>query len=199
MAAYLFSFLTPFLLAFCALELLTSASGKSARDPRALILLGIISALAVNAPVHGIPLARWLGGVNLNFSIPLMSLLIGRIWGKAVGKPLLDRKSLDTAWFFGVAAATALYPMALGFGMFDPYALGWEWSPLFACLFAVTVALLLTGNRFGVVLAASMAAFDLHLLESTNLWDYLVDPVFAVAALVGMAGAVLRRRRRFSG
>jgi hypothetical protein len=60
----------------------------------------------------------------------------------------------------------------------------------------VTATLIVTGNRFGLVLGLGVLAFDLRLLESQNLWDYLVDPVFALVSLIALARGAVRRVAR---
>jgi len=44
--------------------------------------------------------------------------------------------------------------------------------------------LLLTKNRFAILLLLALAAYDLQLQESTNLWDYLIDPIYAILAMI---------------
>jgi uncharacterized membrane protein YhaH (DUF805 family) len=52
------------------------------------------------------------------------------------------------------------------------------------------------GNRFGWVLVVAAAAFLLGFQESSNLWDYLIDPLYAVVSLVACAALILRRSLR---
>jgi len=63
-------------------------------------------------------------------------------------------------------------------------AIGWWWSRRGAAL----------------ILAAGVAAFNWHLLESGNLWDYLLDPVLAIWSLcaLGWAGAGVMLRPLWS-
>ena len=37
-----------------------------------------------------------------------------------------------------------------------------------------------------MVLLATILAYNLHLLESGNLWDYLVDPILVLVAIAGL-------------
>ena len=125
-----------------------------------------------------------------------MAIAFNKAWENASGSRLLDHNASMASWIFGLGAGLALYPMALGLGGFDPYALGWGFSWLFAFLAMVTIALLLMKNRFAVVLIACILGYDLHLLESPNLWDYLVDPFFVFFSFGALSNWLLGRMRK---
>jgi hypothetical protein len=160
---------------------------------RTTLGLGFLSALIVVIPLGGLPLARWLTGINANFSIPVTALVFSKVWENGSGMRLLDRKAFLSSCMFGLTAGLALYPMALGLSRFDPYEFGWSFSWLFVLLMVATVILLSMKNRFGVVLVACILAYDLQLLESPNLWDYLVDPFFALISGVVLAAQFIRK------
>lgn len=189
MITFAFSFLFPGLV---ALLLIQSAAKNFRKAPHGWRLTPILALL----PVGGLPLARWLIGINANFSFPLVAIAFNKAWENASGSRLLDHNASMASWIFGLEAGLALYPMALGLGGFDPYALGWGTSWLFAFLAMVTIALLLMKNRFAVVLIACILGYDLHLLESPNLWDYLVDPFFVFFSFGALSNWLLGRMRK---
>jgi hypothetical protein len=81
-------------------------------------------------------------------------------------------------------ASLALYPMALGIGMYDPYRLGYG-SPYFVSVLLL-LALAAWIMKYPVIaLCISMAflAWTVGWYESGNLWDYLIDPFVSVYAL----------------
>jgi hypothetical protein len=158
--------------------------GKPVRGWLVTALLLLLSILLVTIiRIGGLPLSRWLISLNANFSIPLTVALIHKICQKAFGKEILPKKSRLTLWVFGIVMGILLYPMALGLGGFDPYALGWEFSILFVLMFFLTFGLLYVKDVFGIVLMISILSFNLELLESSNFWDYLVDPFYFFIAL----------------
>ncbi|MFW6147204.1 MAG: hypothetical protein ACOC6B_02305, partial [Thermodesulfobacteriota bacterium] len=156
-------------------------------------ILAVISGIIVLLPVKGLPVARWLIGIHANFSLPLVALAFHKAWENAAGSRVLDYHASLTAWLFGVAAGIVLYPMALGLGDLDPYVLGWGFSWLFVIMAVTTIGLLLMQNRFAVVLMACILGYNLNLLESTNLWDYIVDPFFVLMSGGVLAGRVIRK------
>jgi hypothetical protein len=50
----------------------------------------------------------------------------------------------------------------------------------------VAIIFLLLGNHFGLLLAGSLVVFLMGGLESKNGWDYVIDPIFWIASLVGV-------------
>ncbi len=95
------------------------------------------------------------------------------------------------------------YPLALGLSPIDPYAWGYfnnihaYTAPL---LFLLTLFSLLTYAFYkndlmtlSCLLGANLA-FQLNLLESRNLWDYLLDPVIFIFALFSVIISMFRQR-----
>ncbi len=196
MITFAFSFFLPFLLAMYTVQSAGRLFGKNLCGSRPTLVLGTLSALIVVIPLGGLPLARWLISINANFSISLTALVFGKVWENAAGIRLLDRKAILSSSMFGLTVGLALYPMALGLGRLDPYEFGWSFSWLFVLLMVITVILLFTKNRFGIVLVACILGYDLQLLESPNLWDYLVDPFFVLISGVILGGWLIRGVRR---
>jgi len=156
--------------------------------------------LAAAVPVHGLPLASYLRGVVGDPSISTMLLAGTWLVSYVLGRELLDARE-RSAWFAAaVAAALFLYPMALGAGAFDPYALGYGSYGFVTALLALTFAA--WSARYYWLVSSIVAAVAAHLaglLESANLWDYLVDPLIAAYAalwwLRQAARALLARPR----
>jgi len=181
--SFVFSFFFPWLV---ALLLIQSGAGRMKKAPhgwRLTSIMALIAGIIVLLPVKGLPLARWLVGINANFSFPLLAAAFHKAWENAAGSRLFDHHASLASWLFGLAAGMVLYPMALRLGDLDPYVLGWGFSWLFVLLALATVGLLLIRNRFAVVLIACILGYDLNLLESHNLWDYLVDPFFVLLSV----------------
>jgi hypothetical protein len=194
MTIFAFSFVFPFLLVLAGIQFtISNLLNLRSSGFRTTLILGIFSALVVIIPLKGLSLARWLISANADFSIPLTAILFSRVWENASRIRLLDDRALLSSWIFGMVSGLTLYPMAMGLSGFDPYILGWEFSWLFILLMTVTFLLLLFKNRFGVVLIACILAYDLSLLESINLWDYLIDPVFVFISAAALIGRLVRK------
>ena len=150
---------------------------------RPWLVLGLALGLSW-LPVFGLPLAGYVRGVLSDLSFTSMALLTCAI------APRLGASSLGSAeewrFVFGLVAATGLflYPMALGLGPFDPYTLGFAPTGLLVML--ALFAGLAWWRRYHVCLGAivlAVLAYRLGLLESSNLWDYLLDPWLLLYAI----------------
>jgi hypothetical protein len=181
-----FSFVFPFLLMMALCQRVMILLGKRPTGWLPSVILASASALMVILPIAGLTVGRWLISLYANPSIPLTALLFSWVLKNAFQMNLLDMSAIQTCRVFSLLTGAVLYPMALGAGAFDPYPAGWHFSWLFVILLGVTLVLLFLKNRFSVVLLATILAYDLHLLESSNLWDYLVDPVLILVAIAGL-------------
>jgi len=88
------------------------------------------------------------------------------------------------------------YPLALGLGMIDPYA--WGYSSLRLLIGVLVLALIcgLAGWTKGVwIIALAVLAWAGHWHESTNLWDYVLDPLLAIWAVIALVNTMQRKRR----
>ncbi|MBW1783433.1 MAG: hypothetical protein JRL30_22155 [Deltaproteobacteria bacterium] len=184
--AIVFSFVFPFFLVTALLQVGALWFGMDLRGWRPALIVGFISAGITMIPVGGLPLARWLISFTANFSIPLTAILLAKVLDAFFNIRLLDEKAYLTCWVCSIIAGTLLYPMAMGLSRFDPYSAGWGFSWLFVLTFSVTMVLLIMKNRFAGVLIAVILAYNLRLLESTNLWDYLIDPFLVAVSFIAL-------------
>ncbi|MCF8127762.1 MAG: hypothetical protein K9N10_04555 [Deltaproteobacteria bacterium] len=182
-----FSFVFPFLLMMALCQRALMMLGRSPKGWGPALAIASVSGLLVILPIGGLPVGRWLISLYANPSIPITALLFSWIIKNSFNVKLLDPSAIQTCRIFSLVAGAALYPMALGVGTFDPYSAGWHFSWLFVILLAITLALVFFNNRFSMVLLATILAYNLHLLESDNLWDYLVDPLLVIISIAGLA------------
>ncbi len=136
-----------------------------------------------------LPLVAYVRGVTGDLSIVLTLLL----WSSL----LPSSKSTPMAFKFAVAiVAFCFYPFALGFGMIDPYAWGYGSIAFLIAVLVFAVVCALANWTKGVwIIAIAIIAWAAQLHESSNLWDYLLDPFLAIWALVSFLGMLYRRRR----
>lgn len=136
-----------------------------------------------------LPLSAYVRGVTGDLSIVTLLLLWGSILPASQKTPLGFKVSVA---FLGIV----FYPLALGFGMFDPYALGYGSLGL---LIAVTIFAVICGVAGWVkgvwILSLAMIAWTVRWHESANLWDYLLDPFLAIYCIVALFYAMYSKRR----
>lgn len=119
-------------------------------------------------------------------SLTLLQLALLHLAGRQPS-PLNGRAALGLLLF-----ALLYYPAALGWGPFDPYALGYQPWPLLAALLPVAGALCWRRlDSWLLILAVDLAAYAGGLFG--NLWDALFDPLLVLLALVVVGRQGVRR------
>lgn len=136
-----------------------------------------------------LPLSGYVRGVTGELSVVTMLLLWGSILPTAKKTPLGFKVLL-------AVIAIAFYPLALGFGMVDPYAWGYGSIALLIAVILFAIGCGLAGWMKGVwIISFAIIAWAAHWHESTNLWDYLLDPFLAIWALLAILNAIYLKRR----
>lgn len=136
-----------------------------------------------------LPFSAYVRGVTGELSIVTMLLLWSSILPAAQKTPLGFKVSL-------AIIAIAFYPLALGFGMFDPYVWGYGSIGFLVAVILFAIVWGLAGWTKGVwLISIAIIAWTAHWHESANLWDYLLDPFLALWALFAFPSAIYQRRR----
>ncbi|MFC5522631.1 hypothetical protein [Polaromonas jejuensis] len=131
-----------------------------------------------------LPLLAYVRGISSDLSITLVALVGLGLWERLRGSRAIATREWMALNGVVAAAALFLYPLALGWGDWDAYRAGWGTWGLWSALFAVSLIFWLKGLRLlPMLVALALLAWTAGLLESTNLWDYLMDPWLAMAAL----------------
>lgn len=165
-----------------ALSLLLS--GRNPHPSRKRVIGAVVVAAGILIfPIVNFSAARWIALLEPNPSITLTALLAIALFARCGGPQLFREQDWRAAWIFGSIAALILYPMGLGLTSIDSYACGWQKIVPVATTVVATV-LLLCGNRFGIVLLLTLLGMIVHPMESTNLWDSLMDPFYGGVALI---------------
>ena len=148
-----------------------------------------------------LPLLAYVRGITSDFSVTLVALACLVLSQHLFKVPPLARGNKNGLNAVIIIAASLLYPTALGWGDWDAYRLGWGSFSLLGVLLALVVAFLFNGSWLvPSLIGLALLAWVAELMESTNLWDYLIDPWLAVGAMIQctMAGtqALITRYRR---
>lgn len=136
-----------------------------------------------------LPLAAYVRGVMGDLSIVSLLLLWSSVLPSVKKTPLAFKVSI-------AIVAVVFYPLALGFGMLDPYAWGYGSIGLLIAAILIAIVCGLAGWIKGVwVLSFAIIAWAAHWHESANLWDYLLDPFLALWAIFAIPNAIYLKRR----
>jgi len=163
----------------------------------------VLCLAVVLLPVNGLPVFGYFHGVVGEPSITLMLLLVCALIHQICGMRILPGADLSAILCALALAGLVLYPSAMGLVPIDIYRFGYR--PAGLLLLPMLLALWAwVSKRTTAALVAiiAVAAFDMHLLESDNLWDYLTDPLATFWAwgwlLSGLCAGVWSRRHRAS-
>lgn len=136
-----------------------------------------------------LPLSAYVRGVTGDLSIVTMLLLWSTLLPSVKKIPIEFKVSI-------AIIAIVFYPLALGFGMWDPYGWGYGSIGFLIVVILFAIACGLAGWTKGVwILSFAIIAWAAHWHESANLWDYLLDPFLAVWALFAIPNAIYLKRR----
>jgi hypothetical protein len=136
-----------------------------------------------------LPLAAYVRGFTGELSITAMLLLWTAYFSpKEIHVPLVMK-----LWI--ALVAITFYPFALGIGMLDPYAWGYGSIALLAAVIATALIAWFAGsNRIAIILALAILAWAAGWHESTNLWDYILDPFLGLWAIASLIRSAWRAR-----
>jgi len=150
---------------------------------RVLLIVGITLLLVL--PVSGLPGWYYVRGVFGDSSITALFFYSAIILQQYFSWQLFKNDELVLLRRLSLAAALLLYPFALGLTQFDSYRLGYSNLWLLLVILLITLFCWLRKYYFtAIIITAAVIAFTQQLLESHNLWDYLLDPLFIIAVIL---------------
>ena len=171
--------------------LVQASMGKSLAMPIKWLLVLILTNLLfwpIGLSLE-LPLVAYVRGVTGDLSVVLTLLL----WSSV----LLPSRPVPIAFRIALSIIALLfYPLALGLGMLDPYAWGYGSLVLLIAIAMFALVCGLLGWTKGVwIIAIAIVAWAGHWHESTNLWDYVLDPLLCLWALISCIHVLYRKRR----
>lgn len=168
------------------------AVSSLARQRQALLMMGGMF-VAMLLPWDGLPLAAYVRGMIGDLSVTSLLLLGFGAVRRCNGRPAGAAES-SAAWALLALTAAAFYPLALGATALDPYRWGYGEPIFLGVLLMVAIAGNLSRLPFiAPAISLAVLAWAAGWYESTNLWDYLLDPLLAIYAMGRLVTMTLRR------
>ncbi len=122
------------------------------------------------------------GGVLGDLSITTQILLASVIVKQVLRIDILSARDRSSVFLAAAAGGLVLYPLSSGLTMLDIYSLGFESTALLIGLAVLAVMGWYLRPGAAIVVPVSVIAFNFGWLTSTNVWDYLLDPMLALFA-----------------
>ncbi|MFT5575657.1 MAG: hypothetical protein ACI89D_001175 [Bermanella sp.] len=155
-----------------------------------------LSLVLVCIPVAGIAPIYFLRAAFGDFSITA-TLLLAVLAFCNVRSSKVPRRDIFCLAAILAPLALWFYPLSLGITLHDPYQLGYNATVLSIVLLAAGLLAWLRAYFVVVaILSLDLLAYHFEVLESNNLWDYLIDPCLAIFALYHVPSALLSRRAK---
>jgi len=167
-------------LAFVTLLLPVNRLPLTGRVPVIVIII-----LLVMLPVSDYPGWYYVRSIFGDSSVTALVFYIALVLQQHFSWQLYQENELVLLRRLVVATAILLYPFALGLTQFDSYSLGYANPWLLVALLLLTLFCWHRKYYFlAVMITAAVTAYSLQLLESLNLWDYLIDPAFLLIMIL---------------
>ncbi len=153
-------------------------AGKLTSSSFIKLIAGIvISGVSLFAVVSDLTVLGYLKSLQNEPSVGLVTYCLVLVCRTFPQLTMKDRSTVHLNRFLVAqfVIGLALYPMSLGLGNFDPYALGyWPWFALVVSVVAVSMWWLPCNRLIAAWLTAALLAHSFRIGESDNLFDYLL-------------------------
>ena len=131
-----------------------------------------------------LPVLSYIRGISSDLSITLVALACLGARQRLLGHAARHSQERAAVLKAVSVAALFLYPLALGWGDWDAYRPGWGEPGMWAILLFLSLLAWARGLRLlPALVGLSLLAWTAGALESTNLWDYLMDPWLSIFAI----------------
>ena len=141
-----------------------------------------ISAVIGFFKIGDLRLIAYPGGVLGDLSITTQILLASVIVKQVLRIDILSARDRSSVFLAAAAGGLVLYPLSSGLTMLDVYSLGFESTALLIGLAVLAVMGWYLRPGAAIVIPVSVIAFNFGWLTSTNVWDYLLDPMLTLFA-----------------
>ena len=167
------------------------------RPARWVVVLAVFSVMWLPVGAAQLPVVAFVRGISSDLSTTLVALAGLSLGRRLFGWPAMARREGRALSMALAVSAIVLYPTALGWGDWDAYRPGWGSFYMLGTLLALSMVFWVRGLRLLPALAGlALLAWTLGLMESGNLWDYLMDPWLAIGAVVQCLKAGVRQVRQ---
>jgi len=170
-----------FLQALLVVNFFISALSLNKRN-HFFLLFGI--SLLFMLPVQGITIPIYSRGIFSDLSVTSLFLLSAVFCRHFTSRPLLSRQSFTLIMLVAALLGVWLYPISLFANIrFSLYA--WGYSPVLLAsvlFFCAALAWFSKRQAVAVLIVCVFFAYNFNLLQASNLWNYLLDPLLVFFA-----------------
>ena len=163
------------------------------KKPLSIFLTAVFLVLLI--PFGDIPLAGYARGMVGDLSIT--SVVLAWLVLSQPFRAANDEKNRAHLLMLIATVAVIFYPMTLGVTLIDPYRLGYSDVLFVSIVLLIAIAAWFRKSYLlASCLALTVIAWSLGWYESTNLWDYLLDPLLAIYAILNLLTRQLKPKSK---
>lgn len=179
-----FSLVYSFLTFYLVLAIIVQHNMRTLRNKQLAIGFVILLPLIILAiPINDLPVIYYLRGAFGDLSVVSFALLLSISVRNILNVNILEPRAVDMLCVFLLIIGLPFYITSLGVGQIDLYSFGY--SQITVSMFLIALALLSFLKKqfnLGLLLLLPVVVFKMGLLESNNMWDYLLDPFLFIYA-----------------
>ena len=147
----------------------------------------VVGFLICLLPINELSIAHYLRVIIGDLSPVTICLLVVYVYGRFRPTPEVLVRDHKTLHLLVGVTAVVFYPSALGVSSIDLYSQGYYPMVLAPALLAIFCLGIYRGWYFlSALIAIAWSSYQFSLMDSDNLWDYLIDPVLAIYCLFNL-------------
>jgi hypothetical protein len=147
-------------------------------------------------PVNQITTTGYIRGVTGDISLISLCWLFTAFVAKVTGRRLVSHQQRSLNIVTLSILTLVLYPASLGLVQTDPYVWGYQANNLLIVLTIIGIAMWYAGNyHLTLWIALAVLGFAFKIMESSNLWDYIIDAWLGIFVISLTIKKLFRRLR----
>jgi len=159
----------------------------------------IILAVILVIPINQIAIWQYSRALVGDFSISLSLVAVWALYLKGQNISGGDKINWQLLNWIFIPLGLLLYPFALGLTMIDPYVFGYNHGLLIVLIgLSTSIFLFKREVMLAIIFSSVLLAYSTNLLESTNLWDYLIDPLLFLFLVIRLILSIITRMIGFN-
>ena len=173
------------------------------RPIRVRILVAAVALISGLIPLSGLPIPLYLragiGDLSIVTQLLLSIYLINSFAG--IDSTPARKTAYQQLCIFILVTAAWFYPTSLGLTYFDPYRFGYitdpmHWLALGYFFLGALTLLLLQSLWTSSILCIATISFCFGSLESTNYWDYMIDPIVTIGSIIFLSCSLISQLKQ---
>lgn len=179
-----FAYIAPTLIMLLIISKIISKTSRDIIKKNKVFIL-ITSAFILLLPIFNISFIELILSFNPVFSIGSLAMFSYLLLKNLGYKNLFLERDFYIFYIFNIVIGIILYSSFLGNIGIDIYYMGYDFSIIFVLLALITFISIILKSPLGYLFLLYILAFNIRLLPTDNLFDYIIDaPLFIISIVM---------------